>query len=485
MRLLIITLCFLIFSTQVFAQEEMPRPVTLSLHEAILLAVRENPNVQQSQLSHLQQKFSLDVQKWQFQPHLIIQSVASINSTVTSGNRSTTHNYGIQPQVTLQSPIGTQITATSNNNVSNHFNPSLSLQIVQPLMRGFGRAIVEAALNNAVDSERISKLNVEGTLRTTVTAVINAYLDVVSAQHTVEIDEEALKRAKISVEQTKLFIKAGRKAGVELVTVQADAAKAQTQLESDKNTLDQMRYALLTAIGINPNTPVKFTSLDVPGLIKKYSTPTLNETKELTLENDIQFQVDQITLHGSTKRNLESAIDNTRWQLNLTVTGVASGGSNNAANAGINTLDNGNNSSQSAVLNLTIPIDDRNAKLAVTTARIALREAEVALKQEKWAKETGAITGWNTIYSAERTLRFAEDAERLQQKTYKISYQKYTYGLIDSLELQSAQQRLIDSQNSLLNAKISYLKALVALDLQIGRTLKTWSVQVRFGEPLY
>lgn len=479
MRLFIFLICFFSFSAFAFAQEEACQPKTLSLNEAILLAVRENPNVQQAQMNQVQQKFALEVQRWQFQPHFQVQATTGINRTVTSGNQLTTHNTGIQPQMTYQSPIGTQMTVTANNNISNHYNPSLNVQIMQPLMRGFGRAIVEAALYNAIDSERISRLNVEGTLRTTVTSVINAYLDVVSAQHTVEIDEEALKRAKTSVEQTKLFIKAGRKAGVELVTVQADAAKAQAQLESDKNNLDQTRYALLTAIGIDPSTKVTFTNLNVPTLIKKYSTPTLEETKELTLENDIQFQVDRITLHGSTKRNLDSAVDNTRWQLNLTLNGVAGGGSGGGVNAGIDSLTNGNNNSQSAMLNLTIPIDDRNAKLAVTSAKIALREAEIALKQEKWSKETGAINGWNTIYSAERTLRFAEDAERLQEKTYKISYQKYTYGLIDSLELQSAQQRLIDSQNSLLAAKIGYLKALVALDLQIGRTLKTWDVQVK------
>ena len=42
---------------------------TLSLEEAILLAIRENPNVQRAQLSHVQQKYSLDVAHWQFKPH--------------------------------------------------------------------------------------------------------------------------------------------------------------------------------------------------------------------------------------------------------------------------------------------------------------------------------------------------------------------------------------------------------------------------------
>src|SRR5262249_10078700 len=52
-------------------------PLTLSLNEAILLAVRQNPNVQSSRLSYVSQKFDLYVQKWAFYPHYSFQSSAS------------------------------------------------------------------------------------------------------------------------------------------------------------------------------------------------------------------------------------------------------------------------------------------------------------------------------------------------------------------------------------------------------------------------
>ena len=86
---------------------------------------------------------------------------------------------------------------------------------------------------------------------------------------------------------------------------------------------------------------------------------------------------------------------------------------------------------------------------------------------------------WNTVVSAERTLEFAADAEKLQEKTYNVSYQKYLHGLIDSLELQTAQLQLIQSQQTLLSAQIGFLKALVNLDMLTGHTLKTWDVKVR------
>lgn len=465
---------FLLISYSLIAHAQDEKQLTLSLKEAILLAVRENPNVQKAQLDHIQQKFALEVAKWQFKPHYSLTMAAGWEKTYFGDDRVITRGAGVQPEVSWLTPMGTQVSVVNSNNWRDGFRPGLSLQIVQPLMKGFGQAIVEAALCDAVDSERISRLNVENTLRTTVTAVINAYLVVVSAENTLKIDEEALKRAQVSVQQTQLFIQAGRKARVELTTVEAEVANSQTKLENDKNSLDQARYALLTAIGIDPNTKVKFNTIDVSDLINKFSTPTLEDAKRLTLENDIQYQVDQITLQGATKRSLAIAEDNARWQLNLTGSAAIGGGQKP------NDIVNVSSVSQGVELSLKIPIDDKAAKQAILNAKIALRNAQMALQQEKWAKETDAINNWNTIYNVKKAVHFAEDAERLQKKTYQFSFQKYTYGLIDSVALQNAQQQLVARQQALLEAQINYLKALVNLDQQIGRTLRTWNIQVRY-----
>lgn len=465
------------------AHAQVPRQngkLTLSLDEAILLAVRSNPNVQTTRLSYVAQKFSLWVQEWQFLPHYSLGASAGFNrnGTVNQSIRGS-HNYNVQPAVSLVTPIGTQLTLSATNAKTTNYNPGVSLQFMQPLMRGFGRAVVEASLNNARDSDVISRLNIEGVLRSTVTEVINAYLGVVAAEQTVIIDKDTVQRAEMSVKQTKLFVKAGHKAGNEIVTVEANVATAKTQLENDTNNLIQARYALLAAIGIDPNCNASFTNLDVQQLIHKYQLPSLNNTKKWVLENDIQYQTEQITLHGQKARDLLVAEDNTRWQLNLSANASTGSGSGSGVNAGFNSLYNGLNQSQTVALTLQIPIDDQQSKQAVVNAKIAIKQAEIELRKERWVKETNAINGWNSVLSAERALRFAEDAEKLQEKTYNVNYQKYLHGLIDSLELQSALLSLIQAKQTSLNSRINYLRALVNLDLLVGNTLKTWKINVR------
>ncbi len=477
-RIFLSFLCILFSTNMANAQEKL----TLSLNEAILLSVRSNPNVLSSRLNYVIQKFNLHVQEWQFDPHYSFEASATsnrqnYNTQFTTGDR----NYNISPGVSLQTPIGTQLSLVANNPVTNHYNPGLSLQIMQPLMRGFGKAVVEAALYDAKDTEVISRLSIEGVMRNTVSAVINAYLDLMSAERALQIDQEAVKRATHSVEQTKIFIKAGHKAGNELVTVQATVASSRAQVQSDYNNLQQARYALLSAIGMDPNTEVSISKLDVPQLIQQYHSPSLSDTKQRTLENDIQYQIDRITLHGPTTRNLLLAEDNTRWQLNLTASATTGSGGGGGKNAGVNSLFNGSSESQTVSLNLQIPIDDQVAKQGVLNAKIALKQAELALSQEKWSKETNAINGWNLVSNARQAMRYAEDAEKLQERTYHISYQKYLHGLIDSLELQSAQIQLIQAQQTLLAAQVNYVKSLVNLDLLIGHTLKTWDIKARLS----
>lgn len=469
---LIVLLCY--FNNAIAMQ-------TLSLNEAILLAVRSNPNVQSVELAHVLQKFNTQVQEWEFAPHYSFQATASSARTWTPNQPIYgAHNYSAQPEVTWQSKIGTSTALSAmNSNAGGHYNPGLSIQIMQPLLRGFGKAVVEAALNDARDNEVISRLNVESTLRNTVSDVINAYLDVISAQERIKIREDALERAERSVKQTKLFIKAGRKAGNELVTVEANVASAKTNLENDKNNLLQARYALLAAIGIDPNTAIEFNSLDLQILTNHFSLPDIQQTKQLTLENDIQYQVDNILLHGQAKRNIAIAQDNMRWQLNMYANLNTGNGVGGGENAGFNSLFNGINQSHSVGLVLNIPIDDKPAKQALMSAKVALKRAELAFTKSKWAIETNAINTWNFVNSTKQTLHFAEEAARLQNKTYQLSYQKYLHGLIDSLELQSAQLQLIEAQQMRLNAHINYIKALVKLDYLMGRTLKTWHIQVR------
>lgn len=452
---------------------------TMSLDEAILLSVRSQPNIESSRLRYVSQKFNLWVARWNFYPHAEFKASYSSNEDTVAGQINTSQTRNISPSVSWTSPIGTQMSIIGTNTKAKSYNPGLSLEISQPLMRGFGKAVVESALYNAIDSEVIARMSIENTVRKTVTEVINAYLNVVLAEHVILIDQASLQLAETSVKQTKLFIKAGHKAGNELVTVEANVASAKSQLENDQNNLKQSRYSLLTAIGIDPNTTMRFTSIDLDHLIHQYKLSNEENVKTKALQHDLQYKTNYMTLHGQLQRSYTVAKDNTRWKLDLTANLSSGKGIGSGQNAGLNSVFNGYNQTKNVSLNLTIPIDDQLAKQAVLSAKLAIKEAELGLRQEKWSIETNAINAWNNVISAKKALGYADDAQKLQEKTYQISYQKYLHGLIDSLQLQSALQSLTQAKQSSLSARINYIKSLVNMDMVIGHTLQTWQIKVR------
>src|SRR6202041_328359 len=110
-------------------------PVQLSLNEAILLAVRSNPNVQSSKLNLVLQKFNVYIQEWMFYPHYGFQAVVSSGRPGIPGQPITnSHGYNVSPNISVNTPIGTSLVlSAANANTNGRFNPNLSLQVAQPL----------------------------------------------------------------------------------------------------------------------------------------------------------------------------------------------------------------------------------------------------------------------------------------------------------------------------------------------------------------
>src|SRR5579872_5877387 len=91
-----IFLIYFCILSNALAVSEMGK-ITLSLDEAILLAIRSNPNVQSSQLSAVAQKFNLGVAEWEFYPHYSLQASANYNNNTVNGQLyEGTHNYNVQ-----------------------------------------------------------------------------------------------------------------------------------------------------------------------------------------------------------------------------------------------------------------------------------------------------------------------------------------------------------------------------------------------------
>lgn len=465
----------------------------LSLHDAILLSLRYNANVRTAELNRVTQKFALEVAKWQFQPKYSF-SAGDSWSTSRSGSSFSpmTQSWNAGPGVSWDSPIGTTVNVSQDNNWGgdSQYNPSVSVQIIQPLIAGFGEAVVEASLRDAYDTEKTNKLNLKQTIMSQVTATIAAYMNLVGAENSVDVDQQSVDRAKTNLFQTKLLIQAGQNPQSDATQAEAQVAQALAQLQADKSQLIISRYQLLQIIGLNPTANIRIVH-DVP--LEKYHLPSVDQNIQAALENNVSYQVSEIAI-ASTARSVMTAKDANRWSLNLEEDYSRGGAvddtslvppstalnANNLLGGGVNNIVNNSAYGSTTSLNLTIPIDNKSNQGAILDAEIALQEAQINLKQAKQNLTIQVMSTRDSLVSSAMQIKLDTNQVNYDKQTLDNTLRSYRAGIASSLQVSQQSQTYTNDQHSLVSAKIAYFNQLATFDQLYGHTLDTWGIQVQY-----
>lgn len=134
----------------------------LSLKEAILLALRYNPNIQNAELDRIIQRYRLRVAYREFElQYALAGNTVFEKSRYSHAGHATTRSYVATPEFNLKTPLGTQASLKMDNTIAaiGNYNPLLTLSVTQPLLRGFGITINQAALKDAIATEELNRIN--------------------------------------------------------------------------------------------------------------------------------------------------------------------------------------------------------------------------------------------------------------------------------------------------------------------------------------
>ena len=258
------------FSLNLFAQSQ--QIYTLTMQDAILLALRNNPTVQSAKLDRVVQKYALVVEKNAFEPQYALNASFNHYSTTIDGTTSHSNTVNATPSASLTTHYGSKISLLSDNPKTRHesYNPTLILEIRQPLIRGFGKAVVDAALNNALDNEEINKLSFENTIISTVNTIIGHYLSLFQAKEALKIDHTSLENYERTIKNNKAMIKAGRIPRSDIVQTEAQLARQKAIIQNDMNNITQARLQLLNTIGLDSTADIRIPDqIDLEDIINQ------------------------------------------------------------------------------------------------------------------------------------------------------------------------------------------------------------------------
>ena len=175
----------------------------------------------------------------------IIQHSAVANFAYTQG-----FEPGTQLQVTFDN------TRSSTTSAFNSFNPSvqtsLQVELIQPLLNGFGRTINDRYIIEAKNTVKVGESQFAQQVMTTIAAVANDYWELVYARENVKVQQAAVGVSQKLYEDNKKQLEIGTMAPLDVLTAQSQLATDQQNLIVAQTTQLQDETTLLMAITKDP-----------------------------------------------------------------------------------------------------------------------------------------------------------------------------------------------------------------------------------------
>lgn len=453
----------------------------LSIREAILLALRYNPNIQNAELDRIIQRYQLRLAHNEFELQYALGASGATQKSTYNGVGSTTNNtFLASPELALKTKLGTQGALTIENNVgaNNNYNPVLNLSLTQPLLRGFGPTANEAGLLDALDNEWINKLSLQQSVVDQITQVILAYRNLVLSGNNVQNQRLQLKEAQHSYDINEKKIKAGQLEPTGNIQQSYQIESLSLMVEQGENDFKIASQDLLQTIGLDPDL-----HLSVPSDVNLHQlvVPDLKQSINLALQHNVQYLAQKMALKAD-ERAYKVAKNQQLWQLDLAAN-VQSGVVNDVtgANSGIRGIYNGNNVTQSARVTLTVPLHDINRRSQLINAKVRLEKDRINLIAAKRALVTNITNIINNIESLVKRYELAKKQVQLAEQSYLLEKKKQQAGISSALDVNNTQNQLIQAQSGLIGAKIAYLNQLSALQRTLGTTLDYWHIKLRYG----
>ncbi len=463
-------LLFPCFST-IVAEQKMAEE--LSMAEAVTLSLSKNISIQFAGMDRVLEKFAIKKAENAFD----LQYSLSASSTILSKNSLTDDgdiikpNINVSPGIGLKTSIGTGLQFNMPQSISNSgkHNSKTIITVSQPLLKGFGRDVTLNSLWNVHDKEVINKLKFRNNISKTIVGIAKKYRSLISNNYQIEASRRSLEESKKEVVNTRARIKAGRLASTEIIQAEAQYESLQLQYLKQKNSANISKQDLLTEIGLNPEL-----NIIVPGdlVVVTDSVPDLNEATKLALKNNFEYRS---KLNGMTvaRRSLTTAKNNMLWDLKLVYQAGAGSGS-------IKDNFKGKNFNQNVSANLSIPINSYSNKEGLMSAQITMKKEELGLAQSRRTLIAGVKKQIFDLNNLKTQIKFAVRSLMLAEKSYSIEKKKLQIGKSSSLNVSTAQDKVLKAQESLIKAKISFEDSLDDLHILLGTALDKWNIELEY-----
>jgi outer membrane protein TolC len=448
-----------------------PPGISLTIADAIAIALRDNRTIRSAYIDRVAQKFDLRVAEDRFTPQFSInggatqQQIAGIKTTSAE----------VTPTATALLPTGATFGLAWANQSTDSAgiltrSSTAELTLSQPLLRGGGVDVNMAPVRSARLTERINRLRLKSTVSETVGQVIFAYRALLQAQEELKLAQASVARAQELVGINRSLIAAGRMAEVDIVQTEADLENQQIRVLEATKALDSARLQLLNLLSIDLGAAIVARESTDPAKI----TTNLSRLMQIALAQRPDY-LGQVLVVEQNKLGIVVAQDQRLWDVSV----FASGRFGHATTAGGGTFASERISDMTVGAAFTVPLNDLHREQPYVQATSALQTSELQLASIRQGVELQIRGSATDLDIRWRQLEASRRVRQLAARAVDIEKEKLKAGRSTNFQVRGLENDLRSAESQQLDAIIGYLNALTLLDTQLGTTLETWRIALK------
>ncbi|MFL2931394.1 MAG: TolC family protein [bacterium] len=455
--------------------------IDISLKEAISLALARNFDISIEKLKEEIKKEEIIEKKSKFDTTFVAsgESEKSKNETVSTASTGTTKKINstqnVQAGFKKKIISGAQLSMLfdwdreGTNSKSNLFDPNfstaLTVSITQPLLRNYGVDLNSADIRIATENLRQSRNEYKNKITKIVTDVELSYWDLILALKNLKLKEKSLELAKDLLRRNKIQVEIGTLTKIEILDAKTSVAMKEDELIIAKTEVLEKEDALKLLVNISMRSKPSRITLKPKNKLT-FKRIRINEfdlfEKALSRRTDlikdkIEIRKRKITINK--KRNLLLP------KLDFT-SSLKNSSKQDSTQKAIERQFSNKGYEISGKLAFEFPLGNREAKSNYRKSKSEYYEAKEIYKKKKQIilEEVQKIS--RKTKTSMKRIKTTLLAKKLATERLEVQEQKFSLGL-------STSRQILEDQESLENASLNYIRALVNYKKNLALLRKT------------
>lgn len=351
-------------------------------------------------------------------------------------------------------------------NYSNNNSSSYSISSNLTLFNGFKtRYNIEQANLNAT----ASRLDAQTTQDDVVLQVLNAYLQVLYAQEALQNSRRQLEQTTEQLRLASERLQLGSISKSDHLQVKSEQASEQATVANAEKNLAMSKVSLLQLLNLPVSTSFSLEKPAVDDALNQHRSAIADSVYALALESRPSIKRAQISVsQAETNVKIAQADYYPKLSLNGQIaTGYAASLNGLAYNYQVQ-----NRVIPSLGLSLSIPIyQNRAVKSSVARAQLDVKSASISAEMTKNTLRKSIEQACVDVHSSQQSYDASNEAFKATNEALQVASEKFTLGMINSVDFLVQKNRLISAESNLLQAKYSLIFSYKTLDFYQG-TLK-------------